>query len=292
MAGPNPYPGYFVLITDGQGMQHWVSPETAAIMQQGVGGGAPTGGGGNQQQGGGNTGGDLDALSRQVRNLLANKLKNEAVLVARRWFAANRTGDTDKQASDFLERIRKAPETDEALRRTAFADSPEGRRLMFRDVLRQGEPGFNAFPDVVQETAFSRFPGLESSYLLDPNLPSRLIPKEKGKSGFSFEDYLKSGRVPLTPDEIQDRLGQLSLVNVDEVDPENQEQVIAARLGSDPSETYDVAMNPYLEQVDPSFRSIISKMGRTRYEKERVRNPGKRFLDLFRQGSGSNWFGN
>ena len=279
--GANPYPGYFVMVTDAQGNQHWVSPETAASMAWG---------GGNEQ--------DTptpevstDALARVIRNLLANRLGEQALTQARRWFAANRKGDTDKMARDFLEQIRRAPESDEDLRRTAFAASPEGRAMMFKDVLRQQTEGFNALPDVVQATQFSRFPGLESSYLLDPTLPSRLIPEGKGESGFSFEDYLKSGRVPLTPDEIQDRLGQLAMVNVDDVDPENQEQVIAARLGSNPEEAYTMAMNPYLQQVDPSFRDIINRMGRTRFEKERVRNPGKRFLDLYREGSGSGWFG-
>ena len=281
--GPNPYPGLFVLATDGQGNQHWVSPETAAAMNAGNAQNVPAG---DKPKGDGG----LAALEQRVVDLLADGNDYDALLAARAWFAANKTGNTDQQASEYLAGLRKRPaptKSDEQLRQLEFGASEAGRRVLFGDVLRGRNPGFNAFPDVLQAALYADQPALEATFGLDP----ALMPPKGQKRPLSFQQFLRSGREPMTSEQIRNRLGELSLVNLDNLDPGNPEQAAADRYSKENDEAFAAIMDPYLNEVDPMFRRSLSRMGRTRYEQQRTEDPRTPFINLLRKGSGSGFFG-
>ena len=268
----------------------------------------------------------VDALKEQMRKLMAAGNQAGALTLATEWFRLNGAAGADAgtQAQALMGAVGLAgpqvgavgiggqpavpiggpgapaggmaggmaggvggpPPTSEEARREQFGGTAGGRRALFQDVMRGMRPGYDYQSAGLRSGYESRLPGLEATYYLDPAMQNQA----GSRQDMSFQDFLRSGRAAMTPDEIQAQISRLGGFGRGGSEPSNYDKELidryAAGGGASDQEAFDAMMDPYLQNRDPAMRQHAENAARLRFQKMRLGQPNVSFAQQLNEMGG------
>ena len=100
----------------------------------------------------------------------------------------------------------------------------------------------------------------------------------------SFEGMLRSGKAPMSPDDIQKRLVDLSNVGSEDSGPESFSGGLLSQYGTDEGgdqNAFNASVMPFLQNIDPAMRGNLMSAARKRFGRMQMK-AGNRFIDKLR----------
>lgn len=237
----------------------------------------------------------MDALKRELQYLISTGSSDaELTRVIESWKEKNRnvpapsTADLIAAVRMDNERVRRGSKelkTPEELRREAFEPSEAGRQSLFSRFIRGFDKDYDLGSPAVRETYASRFPALQETFRLDPEIHAGV----GAGPTMSFEDFLGSGRAAWAPGKIAGSIADLSARRTPNIEEGSFQSALRSLFSGPQGDelAFTGSVEPYLANVSPMLREAVAKMARRRFDRERVERAGTPFYDLLADAGGS-----
>ena len=249
----------------------------------------------------------VDALREEIRKLLAVGNRDGAIKTAQSWFRLYSTTGEDPmaQAMAFVNSVGQTASTRAAIssggqadtyrplgqrtaeeaRRQEFEGSEEGRHGLFQDVLRKMVGNYDYDSPALRRGYESRIPGLQATYELDPAL--------RGEAGEgeapSWQDFLRSGRSAMSPNEIQAGISRIGGLGgpLEQQSLHDRALVNQFRSGGKSDEAaFSAMVAPYLQNVSPMMREAYGRALSQQFQRMRLEQPDKSFAQQLKEMGG------